>query len=289
MPTPAVVEAPLDPAFLPRHIAIIMDGNGRWAKARGLPRLAGHRAGTEALRRVIEACVEFGIPMLTIYAFSTENWKRPDHEVRGLMFLLEEVIARQLDELHKNGVRVQHLGWLDGVPPHVAAAIGRAIERTAGNSRLTLNVAFNYGARQEIVRAVRAIVAEGIPAAEIDEALVERHLETAGLPDPDLIIRTSGEMRLSNYLLWQAGYSEIYCTDTLWPDFDRQAFRTALAIYAGRERRFGGRLEEAEAGAPGGPIEGGSGSAAAPSPAPNERVDATTRLNLPTPTDTGNS
>jgi undecaprenyl diphosphate synthase len=231
--------AGLDPAKLPRHIAVIMDGNGRWAKARGLPRLAGHRAGTDALRRVIEACVELGIPYLTIYAFSTENWKRPAHEVRGLMYLLEEVIERQLDELDANGVRILHIGWLDGVPTHLAKAIERAVARTAGNRRLTLNVAFNYGSRAELVRAVRAILAEGVAAAEVDEETIERHLETAGLPDPDLVIRTSGEMRLSNFLLWQVAYSEIYCTDTLWPDFDRAALVEALESYANRERRYG--------------------------------------------------
>jgi undecaprenyl diphosphate synthase len=233
-------ETPLDPAHLPRHVAIIMDGNGRWARRKGLPRLAGHRAGTEALRRVIEACVEFGVPILTIYAFSTENWKRPPQEVRGLMFLLEEVIDRQLDELHQNGVQIRHVGWLDDhVSPHLARAIGRAVERTAGNSRLVLNVAFNYGGRAEIVRAVRRIVAEGLAVEAIDEACVSAHMETAGLPDPDLVVRTSGELRLSNFLLWQAAYAELYCTDTLWPDFDRAALRAALASYAQRERRFG--------------------------------------------------
>jgi undecaprenyl diphosphate synthase len=239
----------LDPARLPRHVAIIMDGNGRWARRRGLPRLAGHRAGTDALRRVIEACVEFGVPMLTIYAFSTENWKRPPHEVRGLMFLLEEVIERQLDELDGNGVCIRHVGWLDNVPTHLGRAIERAVARTAGNSRLVLNVAFNYGGRAEIVRAVRRIVAEGIPAAAVDDACVEAHLETAGLPDPDLVIRTSGEMRLSNFLLWQGAYAELYCTDTLWPDFDREALWAALASYAQRERRFG-RVAAGADGAP---------------------------------------
>jgi undecaprenyl diphosphate synthase len=243
----ALREADPDAAHRPRHVAIIMDGNGRWARQRGLPRLAGHRAGTEALRRVIEAAVELGVPMLTIYAFSTENWKRPAHEVRGLMFLLEDVIERQLDELDANGVRLRHIGWLDGMPPHLAEAIQRAVRRTAGNSRLALNVAFNYGSRAEIVRAVRRIVAAGLPPEAIDEATVAAHLETAGLPDPDLVIRTSGEMRLSNFLLWQLAYAEIYCTETLWPDFDRAALLAALDSYAGRERRFGrvGRLGEA--------------------------------------------
>ncbi|MCB9176774.1 MAG: di-trans,poly-cis-decaprenylcistransferase [Caldilineae bacterium] len=225
----------------PRHIAVIMDGNGRWAKARGLPRLAGHRAGTQALRRVIEACIEFEVPYLTIYAFSTENWKRPAHEVRGLMFLLEEVIERQLDELDGAGVRIRHIGWLDQVPRHLQQAIQGAVERTAGNRRLTLSVAFNYGARAEIVRAVRRIVAEGIPAEAIDEATIEAHLETAGMPDPDMVIRTSGELRLSNYLLWQVAYAEIYPTEVLWPDFGRESLIDAIESYAGRERRFGAR------------------------------------------------
>jgi undecaprenyl diphosphate synthase len=227
------------PERLPAHVAVIMDGNGRWARQRGLPRLAGHRAGTEALRRLIEGCVEFGIPVLTIYAFSTENWKRPAHEVRGLMFLLEEVIERQIDELDRNGVQLRHVGWLDNVPPHLRRAIRHAVDRTQGNDRLILNVAFNYGSRQEIVRAVRGIVADGIPPEEIDEACLERHLETAGLPDPDLVIRTSGEMRLSNFLLWQVAYAEIYCTPTLWPDFDREELWRALQSYAHRDRRFG--------------------------------------------------
>lgn len=237
--TDAALEAGLDPAKLPRHVAVIMDGNGRWARRRGLPRLAGHRAGTEALRRVIEACVELGVPVLTIYAFSTENWKRPPHEVRGLMFLLEEVIQRQLDELDANGVQLRHVGWMDNVPAHLDQAIQRAVTRTANNQRLVLNVAFNYGARAEIVRAVRQIIAAGLPAEAVDEACLADYLETAGLPDPDLVIRTSGEMRLSNFLLWQAAYAELYCTDLLWPDFDRQAFVAALRSYADRERRFG--------------------------------------------------
>ncbi len=225
--------------IVPTHIAVIMDGNGRWAKARGLPRLAGHRAGTEALRRLIEASIEFGIPMLTIYAFSTENWKRPAHEVRGLMYLLQEVIERQLDELDRNGVRLRHIGWLDGVPSHLAASIERAVERTRRNSRLELNVAFNYGGREEIVRAVRELLSEGIAPDVVDTAAIESRLETAGLPDPDLIIRTSGELRLSNFLLWQTAYSEFYCTPTLWPDFGRDELKAALRNFAQRDRRFG--------------------------------------------------
>lgn len=236
---PESVPAPEVPGILPRHIAVIMDGNGRWARQRGLPRLSGHRAGTEALRRLIEGCADLEIPQLTIYAFSTENWKRPAHEVRGLMYLLQEVIERQLDDLDEAGVRIRHIGWLDHVPRHLTKAIERAVERTRGNERLGLNVAFNYGARAEIVRAVRRMVEEGVPPDEIDERRFEAYLETAGLPDPDLVIRTSGEMRLSNFLLWQVAYSEIYCTETLWPDFDRDELLRALRSYAKRERRFG--------------------------------------------------
>lgn len=244
-PPPSAQELP---AVLPRHIAVIMDGNGRWARQRGLPRLSGHRAGTEALRRLIEGCADLAIPQLTIYAFSTENWKRPAHEVRGLMYLLQEVIERQLDDLDKNGVRIRHIGWLDHVPRHLVKAIERAVERTKDNDRLGLNVAFNYGARSEIVRAVRRMVEEGIPPDEIDEARFEAYLETAGLPDPDLVIRTSGEMRLSNFLLWQVAYSEIYCTETLWPDFDRDELLRALSSYAQRDRRFGILQEEESEG-----------------------------------------
>jgi undecaprenyl diphosphate synthase len=216
-----------------------MDGNGRWARARGLPRLSGHRAGTEALRRTIEACIDFGVEVLTIYAFSTENWKRPAHEVRGLMYLLEEVIERQQDELDDRGVRLCHVGWLDNVPRHVAQSIKEAVARTANNDRLVLNVAFNYGSRAEIVRAVRGILRDGIKPEDVDEGLFASYLETVGCPDPDLIIRTSGEMRLSNFLLWQAAYSEIYCTEALWPDFGREELRAALDAYATRQRRYG--------------------------------------------------
>ncbi len=237
----------VEPARRPRHIAVIMDGNGRWAKARGLPRLAGHRAGTKALRRMIEACIEFEIPYLTIYAFSTENWKRPAHEVRGLMFLLEEVIERQLDELDQAGVRIRHVGWLDQVPGHLQEAIAGAVARTERNDRLTLSVAFNYGARAEIVRALRRIVEEGIPAEQIDESTIEARLETTGLPDPDLLIRTSGELRLSNFLLWQSAYAEIFPTAVLWPDYDRDCLIDAIESYAGRERRFGARPEKGHA------------------------------------------
>ena len=233
------------PSKVPRHVAIIMDGNGRWAQARGLPRLAGHRAGTDNIRRILEGCVEAGVEVLTIYAFSTENWQRPADEVQGLMRLLEEVIQRELNELHAKGVQIRHIGWLDGVSPRLQKLIREAVELTKDNDRIILNVAFNYGGRREIIKAVQAIVREGIPPEAIDEALFERFLTTAGLPDPDLIIRTGGEMRLSNFLLWQGAYAEIYSTPTYWPDFDKEALFQAFEDYSRRERRFG-RVPSAE-------------------------------------------
>lgn len=226
-------------ARIPRHVAIIMDGNGRWAKARGLSRLAGHRAGTQNIRRVLEACVEYGIEVLTIYAFSTENWGRPDAEVRGLMRLLEETIANQLSELHAKGVRIRHSGSLERISEPLKKKIQEAVELTKGNRRIILNVAFNYGGRAEILNAVRRIIADGVPPEEVDEELFSRYLYTAGLPDPDLIIRTAGEMRLSNFLIWQSAYAEYYSTPIYWPDFDGEELRKALEAYAARERRFG--------------------------------------------------
>lgn len=224
---------------VPRHVAIIMDGNGRWAKARGLPRTEGHRQGTENLRRILRACVEFGIEILTIYAFSTENWKRPRAEVRVLMNILEMVIDRELHELHANGVQIRHIGELSGIDPTLQRKIRYACEFTRNNNKLILNVAFNYGGRDEIVHAVRRIVADGIPPEAIDEALVNRYLYTSSLPDPDLIIRTSGEMRSSNFLVWQGAYSEYYFTPVYWPDFDKEELRKALVEYNRRTRRFG--------------------------------------------------
>ncbi|MBS1252661.1 MAG: Isoprenyl transferase [Anaerolineales bacterium] len=228
-----------EPSKIPQHVAIIMDGNGRWAQARGLPRLAGHRAGTDNIRRVLEECIEAGVEVLTIYAFSTENWERPEREVRGLMRLLEEVIHRELDELDANGVQIRHIGWLDGVSERLQRLIHKAVNMTQDNDRIILNVAFNYGGRLEIVRAVQAIIEDGIPPEDIDEELFESYLTTAGLSDPDLIIRTGGEMRLSNFMLWQGAYSEIYSTPVFWPDFGKQALRDAFIDYGHRERRFG--------------------------------------------------
>ena len=224
---------------VPKHVAIIMDGNGRWAKARGLPRAEGHRQGTENLRRIIRACVEFGVEVLTIYAFSTENWRRPPLEVRLLMTILQTVIERELQELNDNGVQIRHIGRLDRISPALQAQILHACDYTKHNNRLILNVAFNYGGRDEIVQAVRRIVQDGVPADQIDEDTLTRYMYTGDLPDPDLVIRTSGELRLSNFLIWQAAYAEYYFTQTYWPDFDRDELLKAIEEYARRTRRFG--------------------------------------------------
>ncbi|GAB4572549.1 MAG: isoprenyl transferase [Anaerolineae bacterium] len=231
-------EPPL-PHNIPQHIAIIMDGNGRWAQQRGLPRSAGHEAGTENLRRIIRACVEFGVKILTIYAFSTENWGRPRWEVRALLHILESVIDRELDELHAEGVQLRHLGELDGLSKSLQRKVKAAIERTKDNDRLILNIAFNYGGRGEIVRAVQQMIRDGLAPEDITEERLSSYLDTAGLPDPDFIIRTSGELRISNFLIWQGAYAEYYATPTLWPDFDREELRKALLEYCRRERRFG--------------------------------------------------
>ena len=216
-----------------------MDGNGRWAQARGLPRLAGHRAGTENLRRIIEACVEFGIKYLTIYAFSTENWARPQDEVQGLMKIFEEVIDRELQELHEQGVQLRHIGRLDRLSPSFREKILHAMVLTRHNDVLILNIAFNYGGRDEIVCAVTRMIQDGVKAEDVSEELVTRYLFTAGVPDPDLIIRTSGEMRGSNFLIWQGAYSEWYFPSTYWPDFDKDELRHALEEYNRRDRRYG--------------------------------------------------
>jgi len=224
---------------LPRHVAMIMDGNGRWALSRGLPRLAGHKAGTENLRRVIRASVEFGIKYLTIYAFSTENWGRPPEEVKGLMYILEDVIDKELAELNKEGVQLRHIGRLERLAPSLQEKVLYAIELTKNNDRLVLNVAFNYGGRDEIVNAIQNIMKDGIPPEEVTDELVSRYLYTAGVPDPDLIIRTSGELRVSNFLIWQAAYSEWYVTPTYWPDFNKEEYQRALETFARRDRRYG--------------------------------------------------
>ena len=225
---------------LPKHVAIIMDGNGRWAAERGLPRVEGHRAGTENVRGIIKACLEADVEVLTLYAFSTENWLRPREEIDALFSILSDVIDGETDELRRVGVRVHHLGSLEGVPESLAQRVRYAVNATQANDRLTLNIAFNYGSRGEIVRAVRRIVACGVEPGQIDEELISANLYTAGLPDPDLIIRTAGEMRLSNFMLWQAAYAEYWCTEVFWPDLTPDLFRAALADYTRRDRRFGG-------------------------------------------------
>jgi undecaprenyl diphosphate synthase len=225
-----------------KHVAIIMDGNGRWAKARGLPRIAGHRAGTENLRTIIRAAVEFHIPYLTLYAFSTENWSRSADEVSGLMQILAEVLDRELNELHKEGVQIRHLGDINRLDPSLQKKIKAAIEKTRQNDRLTLSVALNYGGRAEIIHAVQNIIRDGHTPEEVNEALIGRYLFTDGIPDPDLVIRTSGEMRTSNFLPWQAVYAEWYVTPTYWPDFGRDELKKAVDAFHGRERRFGGVL-----------------------------------------------
>ncbi len=238
--SPEPIDAlPVLPRKIPTHIGIIMDGNGRWARARGLPRLAGHRAGTENLRRIIEACIEFGVRYLTIYAFSTENWARPSEEVQGLMRIFENVIDSELQELHDQGVKLRHLGRLDKLRPSFRKKVLEAIEYTKDNNRLILNIAFNYGGRDEIVCAIQSMIRDGVKADEVTDELVGKYLFTAGVPDPDLIIRTSGELRSSNFLIWQGAYSEWYFPPTYWPDFDRQELLKALEEFSQRERRYG--------------------------------------------------
>jgi undecaprenyl diphosphate synthase len=231
---------------IPEHVAIIMDGNGRWARKRGVPRVAGHRAGAENLRRIINACVEFGIKILTIYAFSTENWERPEREIRGLMRIFTRVLDQELAELHAQGVCLHHLGDLKGIEPELQQKVLDALELTKDNERLILNVAFNYGGRAEILHAVRQMLADGVSPDELSEELFSSYLFTAGLPDPDLVIRTSGELRISNFLIWQAAYAEYYATPCYWPDFGREELYEALVAYSQRERRFGGLPEESE-------------------------------------------
>jgi len=223
----------------PRHIAIIMDGNGRWARKRSLPRIAGHRAGTENLRKIIRACGDLGIQYLTIYAFSTENWARPKEEVEGLMGILEDVVENETAELNREEVQIRHIGRLEQLNPRLQKKITQAIEVTKNNHRLILSIAWNYGGRDEIIQAVRNIISEGIPAGKLDEKTISSHLFTEGIPDPDLIIRTSGEMRTSNFLMWQSAYSEWYFTDTLWPDFSKEELQKALRDFEIRERRYG--------------------------------------------------
>ena len=230
---------------VPRHVAIIMDGNGRWAEQRGLPRVAGHKAGAEAVRRTMQSAVDHGVEVLTLYAFSSENWRRSDEEIADLTGLMRFYLERELKSLQKERVRLKLIGDYSAFGPELVAQLERAVARTAGNDRLTLVVALNYGSRAEIVAAARKLAGEveagEIKASQVDEHAVERTLETYGLPELDLLIRTSGEVRLSNFLLWQAAYAELLFLDVLWPDFDESAFADALQRYAARQRRFGGR------------------------------------------------
>ena len=225
---------------LPVHVAIIMDGNVRWAQKRHLTRLQGHRAGTDNIRRVVETFARYKIKYLTLYAFSTENWRRPKSEVNELIQIVTRVIARETRAMHKKGVRLRHLGRLDRLSPKLQEQVRYAVDLTENNTVIDLNVAFDYGGRAEILEAVRRLIKESPPTEALDEAMFSNYLYTAGLPDPDLIIRTAGEVRLSNFLLWQSAYSEFYSTPVFWPDFDDTEIRKALVAYSERERNFGG-------------------------------------------------
>jgi len=225
---------------LPDHVAIIMDGNGRWAGQRGLSRLEGHKAGVDNIRSIVRCLNEQQIKYVTLYGFSTENWSRPEEEVTGLLQLLEERIDKEARELHENNVKIRHLGHLEELPQSIQLLINKAVELTKNNTGMTLGFAFNYGGRSEILDAVRHIIAKGIAPQDIDEKLFSNYLYTAGLPDVDLLIRTGGELRISNFLVWQAAYSEYYFTEVLWPDFDEKEVEKALLAYSRRQRRFGG-------------------------------------------------
>lgn len=224
---------------VPRHVAFIMDGNGRWAKQRGLPRLAGHRVGVDCLQGVLEFLAGQGIQYVTVYAFSTENWSRPAEEVQGIMELLHEALERQTRALHEKNVKIVHIGKVDRLSPNLAASVSEAQRLTRNNTGITLNVAFDYGGRDEILEAIRRIIRDGVAPEQVDEALFTQYLYTAHSPDPDLIIRTGGELRLSNFLLWQSAYSEYYHTPVLWPDLDAAELDKALESYSNRQRRFG--------------------------------------------------
>ena len=225
--------------IIPDHVAIIMDGNGRWAARRGLPRLEGHERGTDNIRRITEAAADLGIKYLTLWAFSTENWRRPSDEVEGILRILGEVLHREVAELNRQGAQLRHIGSLEELPEETRRAVLNAIELTCQNDRLVLTLAFNYGGRQEMLAAIRSLVASGIAPEDIDEGHLRGHLFTRDLPDPDLVIRTSGEHRLSNFLLWQAAYAELLFSPLLWPDFGPDDLEAAMLDYARRERRFG--------------------------------------------------
>ncbi|MCA9843747.1 MAG: isoprenyl transferase [Dehalococcoidia bacterium] len=240
------VISPISGGRVPRHVAIIMDGNGRWATQRGLPRAAGHRAGTENIRRVIERFSDHGVEYLTVYAFSTENWSRPRPEVNAIIRLLDRFLRRELENLDQNNIRLRHFGHIEPLPGWLQERVENAIAQTADNTGLGLNICFSYGGRDDLVTAVKRLVEDGIPASEIDESVISERLYSAGLPDPDLVIRTGGDMRVSNFLLWQCAYSELYFTDSYWPDFGREDIDIALAEYGRRKRRFGGLGDESK-------------------------------------------
>ena len=227
----------------PRHVAIIMDGNGRWAKERGMPRVAGHRAGTENLRTIIRASTKLGIEYLTLYAFSTENWSRPRAEISGLMHILSEVIDRELNELNEEGARLVHIGHLDGLSKALQKKVRHAMALTQENKRITIVLAFNYGGRDEIIHAIKQMIEDGVSAEDVDEEMVSEYMFTSDIPDPDLVIRTSGEKRTSNFLTWQTVYSEWYFPKVYWPDFNEEELKKAIEEYAARDRRFGGLQE----------------------------------------------
>jgi undecaprenyl diphosphate synthase len=225
---------------LPNHIAFIMDGNGRWAKKRNLPRKAGHRAGTQNILLLLKTLGKYGIKCVTLYSFSTENWNRPDEEIRGILDILGKSLEKEVPKLHKNGVKICHMGHLENLSAETREAIANAIELTKDNTTMTLNLAFDYGGRAEIVDAVKKIVSDRIPEQDIDEEMFESYLYTSGLPEVDLVVRTGGDLRISNFLLWQSAYSEFYFTDVLWPDFKAKEIEKALIAFSRRERRFGG-------------------------------------------------
>ncbi len=246
------VRQALDPDHIPRHVAIIMDGNGRWAKRQLKPRLYGHKVGVDSVQAIVECAAEYGVEVLTLYAFSTENWKRPADEVGGLMGLLKNYLQKELSQMLQNNIRLTCIGDIEKLPKDVREVLNTTIKETAGNTKLTLNLALSYGGRSELVRGVRMIareVSEGqYSLDDIDEKLIDSHLYTAGLPDPDLLIRTGGEARLSNFLLWQASYAEIYFTDIMWPEFREDAFLQAIVQYQGRERRYGQTSAQVKSG-----------------------------------------
>ena len=225
---------------LPNHVAIVPDGNGRWAQQRGLPRLEGHRAGAENMWTIVKYLNEYPIKCVTLYGFSTENWSRPEDEVSGLFQILEGFIKNKTSEIHKRGIRLRHIGCMEALPQWLQRAINEAVELTRENMRVVLTLAFNYGGRAEIINAVRCLIADGILTEKVDEKLFAKYLYTVGLPDVDLLIRTSNELRLSNFLIWQSAYSEFYSTDVLWPDFGKEDIDEALRAYSQRQRRFGG-------------------------------------------------